>query len=374
MQNGTTVRHAPPLAKRRVRRVQAKRPGDNRGLRRIKVISPCWALLSPRESQGLDLLEPRECTFLFQCFASISRKNMTNAPLLSGSSSSDQTFLPFVSQRYRFVHVLRFCMCIVFGLLACLGPTIVYELAVVWSWDPRTLRLTRIRNSTNVVTLAFNRSKQSDLKMIAHNCAMLSRTNHKYHIYTDDTSPSFCSRCSCVRFQPKNCTCPNPSASNCGLCEKLHFLIDTLHFFKEMVFLDSDLIVLREDFVDRLLARSAHFDFLAAYGFGHPCNMRFHTPFNSGLMFIRMIPNVNYSKMVDIMWELNDNNDQNIISKAVRRQYSNWDTLSLRWHCRYLYKEGYDIPPSECYTFHGRSKALSDFLWKTNSTLLDTWD
>ncbi|PXF43964.1 hypothetical protein BWQ96_06274 [Gracilariopsis chorda] len=141
-----------------------------------------------------------------------------------------------------------------------------------------------------------------------------------------------------------------------------------------MVFLDSDVIILREDFVDRLLARTAHFDFLAAYGFDHPCKKRFHTPFNSGLMFIRTIPNVNYSKMVDVMWKLNNNNDQNMISKFVQRQYVNWDTLSLRWHCRYLYKEGYDIPAKDCYTFHGRSKALNDFLQKTNSTLLDTWD
>lgn len=218
------------------------------------------------------------------------------------------------------------------------------------------------------ITLTFN--KTYDQKMIAHNCAAISRTRHRYVIYTDDLSQPYCDACMCIPFAPINCKCPDTSKPGCTLCEKLHFVKDRVEELKEFVFLDSDLIILKDHFMDRLFARSRDFDFLASYGFGDPCQRTYQSPFNSGLFFIRGLPGINYGDLIDMSWKMKSNNDQNTISKFVVANYEDWDTLSLKWHCRFLNRRKFGIRPEECYTLHGRGNTIWETLQDVNKTLL----
>lgn len=138
----------------------------------------------------------------------------------------------------------------------------------------------------------------------------------------------------------------------------------------EFAFLDADLAILNSAFMDRLYRRSRDFDFLASYGFGDLCDRAYYSTFNSGLFFIRRVAAVDYGELISMAWELGTNNDQNALSKFVFRRYQHWDTLGLRWHCRFLYKKGYDIDPRECYTIHGRGKAVQDAMKQVNVSLL----
>lgn len=223
-----------------------------------------------------------------------------------------------------------------------------------------------------IVTLSFNLTEERF--MIDHNCALLSRTRHIYEIHTDNLTHPFCQICSCRRFIPTNCPCPSPTTPGCPLCEKLAFLARLMRTSGEIVFLDSDLVILRPDFPDALQTRAQHFDFLASYGFGNTCSWKHTSPFNSGLMFIRRLSSVNYAHMLTLMRRMGGNNDQNVISPFVRDRYLRWDTLSLRWHCRYLHKAQNDIPVDQCFTFHGRGRAVASVMSKLNRTLLRTAD
>lgn len=208
----------------------------------------------------------------------------------------------------------------------------------------------------NFITLSYNFNPER--VMIDHNCALLSNTGHNYTITTDNTNGSFCRVCNCVRFVPTGCECPEPGRYDCTLCEKLAWMIKMIETFESFVFLDSDVIILDERFGDMLSARAQHVDFLAAYGFKRYENWRYLSMFNSGLMFMRRLPEINYTSMMDLMMELKTNNDQNVISNFVLRHYHNWDTLSLKWHCRYLFRPEHDIPLGHCLAFHGRLKSF----------------
>lgn len=218
------------------------------------------------------------------------------------------------------------------------------------------------------VTLAFNITTEH--QYIEHNCALISATTHRYIIYTDDISLPYCAVCTCVFFQRNSCTCPKPSSPDCALCEKLKFVEDMISQRREFLFLDSDLVILQPKFLDLMYSRSREFDFLATYGFGDPCKIKYSSPFNSGLMFFRRLHNLNYSKLNELQWEMSTNNDQNVISSFVQSYYKNWDTLSLQWHCRYLHLANNNIPYDQCLTFHGRGPAMSAITNKLNNTLL----
>lgn len=153
------------------------------------------------------------------------------------------------------------------------------------------------------------------------------------------------------------------------LCEKLHFISRMVTQLGEFALLDADLTILDPTFMDRLYRRSRDFDFLASYGFGDICDRVYYSTFNSGLFFMRRMAGVNYSELVSVAWELRSNNDQNALSKFVYRRYEYWDSLSLRWHCRFLHKRGFEIEPRECFTIHGRGKAVKDVLEKVNVSL-----
>lgn len=244
----------------------------------------------------------------------------------------------------------------------------------------RGMAKTRVRLDTGdvgrfpVVTLSFN--KTHDQQLIEHNCAMMQRSGHEFLVYTDDLERAHCSVCTCIRFQRRGCDCPRPQDRTCGLCEKLHFVVERVGEFEEFVFLDSDLVILHGEFLDRLYRRSRDFDFLASYGFGNPCEMRYTAMFNSGLFFMRRLEGVNYSEMVDLMWSKGGNNDQNVISQFVRDQYLDWDVLSLKWHCRFLENlpkkgmRGPGIPIRDCYALHGRGSSFWRRLDEANRTLL----
>lgn len=220
------------------------------------------------------------------------------------------------------------------------------------------------------VTLSFK--FPAERPMLDHNCARLSNAGYKYYIYTDDIHQPYCSVCKCIPFEPKNCTCPQPERYDCSLCEKLEFLVDLITTTKEFVFIDSDLIILRDDFMPALQARTLYFDFLASYGFGNYSKWRFKGSFNSGLMFVRRLEHIDYRRLITMMSEMGTNNDQNVISNFVHKFYKRWDTLSLRWHCRYLFRSEHNINFDDCFTFHGRRHALRSILKGRNFSLLQT--
>lgn len=139
---------------------------------------------------------------------------------------------------------------------------------------------------------------------------------------------------------------------------------------EEFVFLDSDLIILNDRFMDRLFTRSRDFDFLASLGFADPCFRIYHSKFNSGMFFMRKLPGVNYGDLLAMSWKLGTNNDQNAISRFVYEKYRDWDVLSLKWHCRFLKKSNFTIPPGECYTLHGRGPSIEETVHGLNRTFL----
>lgn len=213
--------------------------------------------------------------------------------------------------------------------------------------------------NTAVITLLFNST--IDIPSVEHNCVLLHAQRAGYYIYTDNVNASHCELCDCVPFHPLNCPCPRPEARACNHCEKLHFLIARLHELNEFVFLDSDVVILKEQFLARLLARARVHDMLASRGHTKPDLRRYYGHFNSGVMFLRRVDGVNYGEMIQMMYEGRRNQDQGVVSEFVFKHYRNWDRLSLKWHCRGLGKEGYDIPPGDCYTFHDRQESTRVF-------------
>lgn len=69
------------------------------------------------------------------------------------------------------------------------------------------------------------------------------------------------------------------------------------------------------------------------------------------------------------MYDLKSEKDQSIISWFVQSFYNNWDTLSYKWHCRFLHRENQDIPPGHCYALHDKSEA-DEILRELNMTRL----
>lgn len=222
----------------------------------------------------------------------------------------------------------------------------------------------------NIVTLAFGvAGEDSRSALIIHNCLQLAKTRHHFEVHTDNVSNVFCSHCNCVRFKPRNCACPNPTKPACNHCEKLYFVIAQLKRLNELLFLDSDLIILKSTFLSHLYPRTRVHDALAAHGHLNLNASRYYSGFNSGLLFLRRLPGMDYNDMARLMYNDRKNGDQGIISRFVFQHYKNWDSLSLKWHCRFLNRVGYDIPLSECYTVHDRREGWA-ILKQLNYSLL----
>lgn len=137
-----------------------------------------------------------------------------------------------------------------------------------------------------------------------------------------------------------------------------------------MVFLDDDVVIMKEYFLDRLAFRTRAHDFLATYG--HADGMRnasYWQSFNSGLVFVRRIEGLDYGMLEKRLYETKGERDQNVVSWFVHEYYDNWDTLSWKWHCRLLQKLGQDIPVDRCYTLHGHGE-VDEVLGQLNRTRL----
>lgn len=231
----------------------------------------------------------------------------------------------------------------------------------------RLIVRSRLVRPLTVITMAFG-STYDRANILEHNCAMVSSSLHRFIVYTEHTDARFCRKCTCRRLHRARCKCPDPSKPQCNLCEKLRFIISRIAEHSEFLFLDSDLIILKESFLDRLSVRTVAHDALAAYAPVDPNPKKIHATINSGLLFLRRLPGVNYESMWTRMYHLKINDDQLHLSDLIFNNYDNWDSLSVRWHCRFLQREGYDIHPRDCYTIHDRG-ATDDILKQLNMTL-----
>lgn len=224
-----------------------------------------------------------------------------------------------------------------------------------------------------VVTLIYDQTEEHEY--IEHNCVMISSTRHRFIVYTDNMSVPYCSLCHCEHFVKRNCPCPeegdtdNPCAKK-NPCEKLFFVIDVLKKFKEVVLLDADLLILKKEFLDHLQDRSRAHDFLATYGHaGINEPRKYYRNFNSGLVFMRWLAELDYNILKQDLYKAGKWQDQGILSLFVQKYYRNWDILSWKWHCRALKRRDIDTPPSECYTLHDRTEG-DEVLEKLNKTRL----
>lgn len=222
---------------------------------------------------------------------------------------------------------------------------------------------------TNVTFVSLTYNGSEDLPVLEHNCLRLKRAGYKFHVHTDDPSLRLCGTCTCVPFITRECVCPAVAAATCR-CNKLHFIIDAVRQYPELVFLDTDVVIMNDELMPALLARAVHFDFLAAYGFPQMVYWSYKWFFNSGLMFIRRLDGLNYSEMIDFRDRSGKNGDQIAVSRFVHEYYDRWDVLSLRWHCRFLFRREYSsINPYDCYAFHGheiaRNRTIPNFEYLT---------
>lgn len=231
----------------------------------------------------------------------------------------------------------------------------------------------------NIITL--NYLQPNNYKNINHNCRMISDNSvsntglmhmpHRFIVYTDNMTNSYCHLCECRLFEPYNCPCAagDDACNGRNACEKLYFITDMVNIFDEFVFLDNDLIILQPSFFPHLFYRSRQHDFLASYGHDFSIPQTYYRNFNSGLFFIRRNPSLNYTLMRTQMYDLKSDKDQSIISWFVQTFYTNWDSLSYKWHCRFLHREKQDIPPGHCYTLHDKSET-DEILHEINMTRL----
>lgn len=229
------------------------------------------------------------------------------------------------------------------------------------------------------ITLSFGSKGSWRHSFISHNCVKLSNSslgNNRFIIYTDNMTQPYCtssssSSCECRRFIPNNCPCP-PQGKLCDTrrqCEKMVFTVSMLKQFSSFVFLDHDLLILNDNFMQQLRQRSKHYDFLASRThlnrdryFGNNA-LNYEQVFNSGLFFIRRLPGLNVEEPIWMMYnetKIDANTDQVFLSRWVFQRYSNWDELSFRWHCRDFRDQ--NIPFKDCYTLHdsGQPKQLLD--------------
>lgn len=226
--------------------------------------------------------------------------------------------------------------------------------------------------SLTFVTLLFGGAVAKDNLTAAHNCRLIAEHGapHRFVVYTDALHLPLCGLCRCERFVPSGCRCGVQDAGGkCNLCEKLYFLVDVaLPAHRELVYLDSDLVVLHPVFLHRLWWRAQAHDFLAMHAQAK-LGVSHWSELNTGLFFMRRLPHLNYSEMKDIMVRRKYTDDQRTISDFVHERYDNWDSLSLRWHCRVLARYNLDIPPDQCYTVHDRFER-DDVLRALNMSLL----
>lgn len=236
-------------------------------------------------------------------------------------------------------------------LLAC---AIFYILeSSVLSEYVQTARWTKETQPGSLTVTTFIFGVPWDTKNVVHNCRMISATRHRFLIFTDNMSAPYCRLCSCRPFVPINC--PNPKPGTRSHCEKAAHTVRMVREYGEFVHLDSDLIIVKPFFLDRLYWVSRAHDFLANYdqtGYGKA--VKYYNHVNGGFFFMRYVRGANYSDMLPRMYRYKTGNDQGILSGFVFDFYKRWDTLSWKWHCRNVLMMQQDTPVSECYSIHDR--------------------
>lgn len=207
-----------------------------------------------------------------------------------------------------------------------------------------------------VLTLHY-KAPRWDTACVVHNCVQAKLANQRMIVHTMNTSEPYCSVCQCEKYQEINCPPANTTSGSINHCEKLSFLSIHVPKHREVIYLDSDAIVLRKEFFPMLKARSRAHDFLAAYGHDSYRAPRHYGYFNSGVMFMRAIAGADFNQLIPRMYKYETGFDQSIITGWIFDHYRNWDSLSWKWHCRWLQSMNIDTPINQCLTVHDRKEA-----------------
>jgi hypothetical protein len=106
--------------------------------------------------------------------------------------------------------------------------------------------------------------------------------------------------------------------------------------------MDFDLVMLYPTVLEELKVRSQTNDFLATRAHTSFQRIpRYRNDFNSGLVYIRKIPEVDPMLLRHYMYAkgTNGNFDQAVLSYFVHHHYKRWDELSIKWHCRLIHNQ-----------------------------------
>jgi hypothetical protein len=221
----------------------------------------------------------------------------------------------------------------------------------------------------SVITLSYNphveggrekllrRKRNSAEHVMLHNCLLIQTYNNisrndasisssspspafNYVVYTDNLSLEVCQHCECQEFKLYNCSCPvDDCEGKRNACEKNHLFSDLLEQEGEFIFLDFDLAMLYPTVLEEVKVRSRTTDFLATRAqASFRRSPRYRNDFNSGLVYIRKIPEADPMLLRRYMYAdvANGNQDQAILSYFVHHHYKRWDELSIKWHCRFV--------------------------------------
>jgi len=219
-----------------------------------------------------------------------------------------------------------------------------------------------------VVTLHYK--TWYDSPIILHNCLAAKSVNVRMIVHTEYMSDEYCDVCKCVKFAQTNC--PSPLEGTPNHCEKMYWLSEAIEEYRELIFLDADLLVMKpKEFFYGMASKALTTDFLATYAeelAAKPSKYLFD--FNSGMMFIRHKPTANYTDLVPRMYKFHTGMDQYILTLFIHENYgSRWDTLSWKWHCRGIIRLQNDVNPAHCLTIHDRDE-YQVLLKLLNRTLL----
>lgn len=232
----------------------------------------------------------------------------------------------------------------------------------------RTKTIKQPHFTPNIVSMHYN--NPWDRYGIEHNCILARDSGFTMNVFTENLEYDYCKVCKCYPLNLMNCKPPDPLEGAPNFCEKMNFISESLERFKEVVFLDADLVVLDPNFYKYLAARAYVHDFLAPYAEGsYNESFKYRNTFNGGLMFIRTIPGANHSDLLPMMYRFNSGCDQYMVSAYIHKYYRNWDSLSWKWHCRGLKQYKMDIPIEDCITLHQRGPEGWELLEKLNYTL-----
>jgi len=207
------------------------------------------------------------------------------------------------------------------------------------------------------IVLALHYKSRYDAKLVLHNCLAAKSVNVRMVVYTEFMSDKYCDVCACVKFAKTNCPRPRPGKPN--HCEKMHWMSEAIEEYRELIFLDSDLIIMHpREFFYGMASRALSTDFLATYAETTAAKpSKYLVDFNSGMMFIRHIATANYTDLVPRMYRYHTGMDQYILTLFIHENYGmRWDTLSWKWHCRSIIRLQNDVNPAHCITIHDRGE------------------